>query len=67
MGELAFAGFFSAVPTTLVAGPAERVKVLLQIQGQGTQVSSQSSYLRLYLIRLCRVPKFSRNTVVRPM
>lgn len=37
MAELAFAGFFSAVPTTLVAGPAERVKVLLQIQGQGTQ------------------------------
>ncbi|PWN30496.1 mitochondrial carrier [Jaminaea rosea] len=34
-GELAFAGFFSAVPTTLVAGPAERVKVLLQLQGQG--------------------------------
>ena len=33
--ELAFAGFFSAVPTTLVAGPAERVKVLLQLQGQG--------------------------------
>lgn len=30
-GELAFAGFFSAVPTTLVAGPAERVKVLLQV------------------------------------
>lgn len=34
-GELAFAGFFSAIPTTLVAGPAERVKVLLQLQGQG--------------------------------
>ncbi|CEH14786.1 carnitine acyl carnitine carrier [Ceraceosorus bombacis] len=34
LGELAFAGFFSAVPTTLVAGPAERVKVLLQLQGQ---------------------------------
>lgn len=33
--ELAFAGFFSAIPQTLVAGPAERVKVLLQIQGQG--------------------------------
>ncbi|PWN23134.1 mitochondrial carrier [Microstroma glucosiphilum] len=32
--ELAFAGFFSAIPTTLVAGPAERVKVLLQLQGQ---------------------------------
>lgn len=33
--ELAFAGFFSAVPTTLVAAPAERVKVVLQVQGQG--------------------------------
>ncbi|GAC98894.1 hypothetical protein PHSY_006489 [Pseudozyma hubeiensis SY62] len=32
--ELAFAGFFSAIPTTMVAGPAERVKVLLQLQGQ---------------------------------
>lgn len=31
LGELAFAGFFSAIPTTLVAGPAERVKVLLQV------------------------------------
>ena len=34
LSELAFAGFFSAVPTTLVAGPAERVKVLLQLQGE---------------------------------
>lgn len=34
LGELAFAGFFSAVPTTLLAAPMERVKVLLQIQGQ---------------------------------
>lgn len=32
--ELAFAGFFSAVPTTLVAGPAERVKVLLQVSSR---------------------------------
>jgi solute carrier family 25 carnitine/acylcarnitine transporter 20/29 len=31
VSELAFAGFFSAIPTTLVAGPAERVKVLLQV------------------------------------
>jgi solute carrier family 25 carnitine/acylcarnitine transporter 20/29 len=30
--ELAFAGFFSAIPATLVAGPAERVKVLLQVR-----------------------------------
>lgn len=34
--ELMFAGFFSAIPTTLVAGPAERVKVLLQLQGQAS-------------------------------
>ncbi|WOO82644.1 Congested-like trachea protein [Vanrija pseudolonga] len=33
--ELGFAGFFSAIPATLVAAPAERVKVLLQVQGQG--------------------------------
>ncbi|RSH83940.1 carnitine transporter [Saitozyma podzolica] len=33
--ELAVAGGFSAVPATLVAAPAERVKVLLQVQGQG--------------------------------
>lgn len=33
--ELAFAGFFSAIPATFVAAPAERVKVLLQVQGQG--------------------------------
>ncbi|WRT63224.1 uncharacterized protein IL334_000127 [Kwoniella shivajii] len=35
IAELAFAGAFSAVPATLVAAPAERVKVLLQVQGQG--------------------------------
>lgn len=35
--ELAFAGFFSAVPTTLVAAPVERIKVVLQVQGQGQQ------------------------------
>ncbi|BEI85972.1 hypothetical protein CcaverHIS002_0602590 [Cutaneotrichosporon cavernicola] len=33
--ELAFAGFFSAIPATVVAAPAERIKVLLQVQGQG--------------------------------
>ncbi|GAA96952.1 hypothetical protein E5Q_03626 [Mixia osmundae IAM 14324] len=32
-GELAAAGFFSALPTTLVAAPVERVKVVLQTQG----------------------------------
>jgi len=34
-GELAAAGFLSAVPTTLVTAPVERAKVLLQVQGQG--------------------------------
>ncbi|CAD6564385.1 MAG: carnitine transporter [Tremellales sp. Tagirdzhanova-0007] len=35
ISELAFAGAFSAIPATFVAAPAERVKVLLQVQGQG--------------------------------
>ncbi|KAH8998841.1 hypothetical protein EDB86DRAFT_2828382 [Lactarius hatsudake] len=34
-GELAAAGFLSAVPTTFVTAPVERAKVLLQVQGQG--------------------------------
>lgn len=33
--EFAFAGAFSALPTTLVAAPMERIKVLLQVDGQG--------------------------------
>ncbi|KAF8976662.1 carnitine transporter [Entomortierella lignicola] len=33
--ELAFAGFFSAVPMTLFMAPSERVKVVLQTQGTG--------------------------------
>ncbi|MCJ1371828.1 carnitine transporter [Loxospora ochrophaea] len=32
--QLATAGFFSAIPMTLITAPFERVKVLLQIQGQ---------------------------------
>ncbi|KIJ23898.1 hypothetical protein M422DRAFT_217378 [Sphaerobolus stellatus SS14] len=35
--ELAAAGFLSAVPTTLVTAPVERAKVLLQVQGQGSE------------------------------
>ena len=37
-GELAAAGFFSAVPTTLVAAPVERVKVLLQVSSNFTKL-----------------------------
>ncbi|KAG1220014.1 hypothetical protein G6F35_007019 [Rhizopus arrhizus] len=35
LAEITFAGAFSAVPTTLFMAPSERVKVLMQIQGQG--------------------------------
>ncbi|CDS03726.1 hypothetical protein LRAMOSA01127 [Lichtheimia ramosa] len=35
LAETTFAGAFSAVPTTLFMAPSERVKVLMQIQGQG--------------------------------
>ncbi|KAI5310300.1 carnitine transporter [Ascosphaera atra] len=34
IGQISAAGFFSAVPMTLITAPFERVKVLLQIQGQ---------------------------------
>ncbi|KAH7342373.1 mitochondrial carrier domain-containing protein [Rhexocercosporidium sp. MPI-PUGE-AT-0058] len=34
VGQVAAAGFFSAIPMTLITAPFERVKVLLQIQGQ---------------------------------
>jgi solute carrier family 25 carnitine/acylcarnitine transporter 20/29 len=44
IGELAVAGAISAVPATLVAGPAERVKVLLQVSSvSGLQLDSSSS------------------------
>ncbi|KAI7898887.1 mitochondrial carrier domain-containing protein [Cokeromyces recurvatus] len=35
LAEITFAGAFSAVPTTLFMAPSERIKVLMQIQGQG--------------------------------
>ncbi|KAK9448266.1 mitochondrial carrier domain-containing protein [Limtongia smithiae] len=34
IAQISAAGFFSAIPMTLVAAPFERIKVLLQIQGQ---------------------------------
>ncbi|PYH41042.1 carnitine:acyl carnitine antiporter [Aspergillus saccharolyticus JOP 1030-1] len=34
IGHISAAGFFSAIPMTLITAPFERVKVLLQIQGQ---------------------------------
>src|SRR5436190_1541576 len=34
IGQVATAGFFSAIPMTAITAPMERVKVLLQLQGQ---------------------------------
>lgn len=34
IAQISSAGFFSAIPMTLITAPFERVKVLLQIQGQ---------------------------------
>jgi solute carrier family 25 carnitine/acylcarnitine transporter 20/29 len=39
--EITFAGFFSAIPQTLVAAPVERAKVVLQVQGQGASSGKQ--------------------------
>ena len=32
--QYAFAGFFSAIPMTIITAPFERIKIVLQIQGQ---------------------------------
>ena len=34
IGQISTAGFFSAIPMTAITAPMERVKVLLQLQGQ---------------------------------
>ncbi|SMR56058.1 unnamed protein product [Zymoseptoria tritici ST99CH_3D1] len=34
VGQISAAGFFSAIPMTLITAPFERVKIILQIQGQ---------------------------------
>ncbi|KAF1931635.1 mitochondrial carrier [Didymella exigua CBS 183.55] len=36
VAQISAAGFFSAIPQTIITAPFERVKVLLQIQGQKT-------------------------------
>lgn len=42
--QIASAGFFSAIPMTAITAPMERVKVLLQIQGQQEQAASKSGH-----------------------
>jgi len=34
VGQISAAGFFSAIPMTIITAPFERVKIILQIQGQ---------------------------------
>lgn len=41
IAQISAAGFFSAIPMTLITAPFERVKVLLQIQGQTTPPPGQ--------------------------
>uniref|UniRef100_A0A060TGN7 ARAD1D24816p n=1 Tax=Blastobotrys adeninivorans TaxID=409370 RepID=A0A060TGN7_BLAAD len=41
IGQISAAGFLSAIPTTGVAAPFERVKVILQLQGQGKTQGKQ--------------------------
>ena len=43
-GQIAAAGAFSAVPMTIVTAPMERVKVLLQIQGQKQKAGEKPKY-----------------------
>ena len=40
MNQMAAAGFISAIPTTLVTAPTERIKVVLQTSSEGSFISS---------------------------
>ena len=40
LGEIMIAGAFSALPSTVVTSPVERVKCLLQIQGEEARLLS---------------------------
>lgn len=44
ISEISAAGFLSAIPTTAVAAPFERVKVILQLQGQGKVPEGQKQF-----------------------
>jgi solute carrier family 25 (mitochondrial carnitine/acylcarnitine transporter), member 20/29 len=43
-GQLMFAGGFSAIPTTVVMAPGERIKCLLQIQAQAMERGEPKLY-----------------------
>jgi len=42
--QYAAAGFFSAIPMTAITAPFERIKIVLQIQGQQAQQGGQKQY-----------------------
>jgi solute carrier family 25 carnitine/acylcarnitine transporter 20/29 len=42
--QISAAGFFSAIPMTIITAPMERVKVLLQIQGQHLKPGEKPKY-----------------------
>lgn len=44
MGQLSFAGGFSAIPATVVMAPGERIKCLLQIQAQAMERGEPKLY-----------------------
>ena len=44
VGQIAAAGFFSAIPMTAVTAPMERVKVLSQVQNQRTGAGEKPKY-----------------------
>jgi solute carrier family 25 carnitine/acylcarnitine transporter 20/29 len=48
IGQISAAGAFSAIPMTVITAPMERVKVLLQIQGQKAQAGEKPKYAGSY-------------------
>jgi solute carrier family 25 (mitochondrial carnitine/acylcarnitine transporter), member 20/29 len=62
IGQISAAGFFSAIPMTLITAPFERVKVLLQIQGQ-KELKPGVSYAIQHMGKLTRSRR-SPNTMV---
>ncbi|CAI4214903.1 unnamed protein product [Parascedosporium putredinis] len=58
IGQISAAGFFSAIPMTLITAPFERVKVILQVQGQRPSPPARSPRRRpLRLPRQRRHPR----------
>lgn len=46
MNQMALAGFISAIPTTLVTAPTERIKVVLQTSSEGSFINSAKTIVK---------------------